>query len=149
MWKWKKKNGHGREHGHDHDSGYDRGGGCGNDRGYHNDKFDKAKTDPTSMGNLLKKLGFISEDQLRQGVEYQRDNRERLFGETLVKLEIIDKETLEIILKQQGILRSKESERRKAVIEGLDSAIRGTESLTQSLDRLETISQSVTNKLKS
>ena len=80
-------------------------------------KYEIAAADETSLGNILVKLGFITQEDLAKAVGIQK-SKTPFIGEILVDLKMIRVDQLEFALMQQKISRGKAS--RKEEIEFYD-----------------------------
>jgi hypothetical protein len=67
-------------------------------------EVERARNDATSLGNVLLRMGVITEDDLREAVHIQKD-RDRLLGKLFVLARVISPEDLETALSTQADLR--------------------------------------------
>jgi len=80
-----------------------------------NGKFEKARIDETSIGNILVDLGFITQEDLDRAIEIQR--RQAPIGEILTQMRrddgspVLQREQLDIALMKQKIARGEAGHR--------------------------------------
>ena len=65
----------------------------------------KASVDPYSFGNVLVERKLITEIDLCRALAYQRENRDVMLGEALVRIGALSKEHVEAMLLRQDALR--------------------------------------------
>lgn len=71
---------------------------------WNNKKCNPVK-DPTSIGNIMVRLGFLSSNELKAYVKEFKETTEKRIGEFLVEREVITEEQLESALIRQQLLR--------------------------------------------
>jgi len=75
------------------------------DVGEQRDKYDKARKDETSLGNVLLGLGYISEETLEVAIKIQKS--QSMLGRILISMDEITEQQLKDALLEQKILRKK------------------------------------------
>lgn len=65
----------------------------------------RAQADVMSLGNLLRRTGMIDEAQLRAALDYQDANPDRMLGEALVAMGVVEAEIIEALLAAQQVRR--------------------------------------------
>lgn len=99
-------------------------------------KLALASKDPTSIGNLLVRMGVITEDQLLRAISIQHDAQEQLLGDILVKVGFVGRDYLDLIVEQQSIMRKRGDERSQAVLAKTSHATERTNSVLSSLEHI-------------
>lgn len=105
----------------------------------------KAADDLTSIGSLLTSGGYCSEEDLERALRFQKDNPDIMLGETLLRMGIIDIETLEVMLVRQKVARKGSQ---SAIHKLADLALSRTINASASLDVARTLAAEATEKLK-
>jgi hypothetical protein len=101
----------------------------------HNGTQDASK-DPTSLGNLLLKMQVINKDQLDRACLYQRENKNSLLGEALVRLGALESEVLAAVIDEQRLIRSHGPERSRVILERATTATVNTITVANALETL-------------
>ena len=65
----------------------------------------RARDDVMSLGNLLRRTGLVSEQQLQAALDYQDANPDRMLGEALVAMGVVEAEIVEALLAAQQVRR--------------------------------------------
>jgi len=65
----------------------------------------KPEADPTSIGNIIVNLGFITEEQLSEAVKEFKASKEELLGQFLLRQTPLTESQLKIALDKQDRLR--------------------------------------------
>jgi len=101
----------------------------------HNGIYDASK-DPTSLGNLLLKMQVINKDQLDRACLYQKENKNSLLGEALVRLGVLESEVLAAVIDEQQLIRSHGPERSRVILERAAKATVSTVTVSNTLETL-------------
>jgi len=72
----------------------------------HRDR-ESAQAAATSLGNRLLRTGMITAEQLQEALDFQDDNPDRMLGEALVQMGVVDKDTVETLIEAQKAKRTK------------------------------------------
>jgi len=77
--------------------------GGGDEEGNSGEKYDRAKEDETSLGNILLEKGYVTQVELEEAIKIQKS--QSLLGRILVNMGVITEEQLEEVLLEQKIRR--------------------------------------------
>jgi hypothetical protein len=106
-----------------------------------NKSEEKAKCDPTSIGNMLISSELVTREQLETALKFQMENQDQMIGEILIAMGILSREAFDAILSKQHVLRNNFNKKYVAqYIQAATKRISATAKATEDLN-------SETNKL--
>lgn len=99
----------------------------------------KSKSDPTSIGSVARIWGQVSEDALARAVQYQDENPDKLLGQAMLEVGVLEPHALDQLVRKQRELRKHMD--RQDVARIVDYAAEQTRTTS---DRILELAQSIT-----
>lgn len=92
----------------------------------------RPETDPTSIGNLLRRRGLLTDEQLETALRGKLAGE--MLGHTVSRMGMVDRHVVEALVEQQEVLRRPPHERTQAVCEAAGAAAESTRQVAKLLE---------------